>query len=324
MASLVKTTNACQFCLCNSHAGMFLLLPSNGGFLQQQQHQHQQHQHQEQLMLFSERARLSDIPTSDHHHFIRLPYLTKSNWYGQDPSYAFVPMTVPTYLAMTPGDQELGENILHPNEANGTVVKIDNNHNKHADTDMTHVTMYNINSSSSSSMVGERNGTATDETMTGSATSMIMIASIGFYKDWISPLLPPACRFVPTCSQYGVQAIQTYGPWKGFLLIIWRLLRCSPVGGKGYDPPRWPPVPFTHSSYWIKSEALSFSEVTWRNLVEWWRQKRATQTSSNKEWRSLRFLLVDNPALEYINRPNTVFADGVRSGWMMEAETWVS
>ena len=76
-----------------------------------------------------------------------------------------------------------------------------------------------------------------------------MVASIGFYKKFISPLLPPACRFVPTCSQYGVQAIEEFGPTKGAILTAWRLLRCSPIGGKGYDPPRWPPVEYTYSSY---------------------------------------------------------------------------
>jgi putative membrane protein insertion efficiency factor len=87
------------------------------------------------------------------------------------------------------------------------------------------------------------------EAETEKPISAAMIASIGFYKQFISPLLPPACRFVPTCSQYGVQAIQTYGPAKGGVLTAWRLLRCSPIGGKGYDPPKWPPVPFWYSSY---------------------------------------------------------------------------
>lgn len=76
-----------------------------------------------------------------------------------------------------------------------------------------------------------------------------MVAAIGLYKNWISPLLPPACRFLPTCSQYGVQAIEEYGPGKGIILTSWRLLRCSPFGGKGYDPPQWPPVKFTYGSY---------------------------------------------------------------------------
>lgn len=88
-------------------------------------------------------------------------------------------------------------------------------------------------------------GTEGDE----SVTSTAMIATIGIYKNFISPLLPPACRFVPTCSQYGVQAIKEYGPSKGVVLTSWRILRCSPFGGKGYDPPKWPPVSYTYSSY---------------------------------------------------------------------------
>lgn len=76
-----------------------------------------------------------------------------------------------------------------------------------------------------------------------------MVATIGVYKNFISPLLPPACRFLPTCSQYGVQAIEEFGPAKGAILTAWRLLRCSPFGGKGYDPPRWPPVEYAYGSY---------------------------------------------------------------------------
>lgn len=76
-----------------------------------------------------------------------------------------------------------------------------------------------------------------------------MVGAIGFYKNFISPLLPPACRFLPTCSQYGVQAIEEFGPQKGLILTVWRLMRCSPLGGRGYDPPRWPPVSYTYGSY---------------------------------------------------------------------------
>jgi len=79
--------------------------------------------------------------------------------------------------------------------------------------------------------------------------SSSMIMAIGFYKKFISPLLPPACRFLPTCSQYGVQAIELFGPQKGLILTAWRLARCSPFGGKGYDPPVWPPVSYTYGSY---------------------------------------------------------------------------
>ncbi len=79
--------------------------------------------------------------------------------------------------------------------------------------------------------------------------SSAMVGTIGFYKNFISPLLPPACRFLPTCSQYGVQAIEQFGPEKGVVLTAWRILRCSPFGGKGYDPPKWPPVAYTYGSY---------------------------------------------------------------------------
>jgi len=88
-----------------------------------------------------------------------------------------------------------------------------------------------------------------DDDTVDNVGSTLMIASIGFYKDWISPILPPACRFVPTCSQYGVQAIKEFGPTKGLVLTTWRIMRCTPLGGKGYDPPKWPPVPYTYSSY---------------------------------------------------------------------------
>lgn len=52
-----------------------------------------------------------------------------------------------------------------------------------------------------------------------------MVTSIGFYKNFISPLLPPACRFLPTCSRYGVQAIEEFGPCQGGVLTAWRTCR---------------------------------------------------------------------------------------------------
>ncbi len=56
------------------------------------------------------------------------------------------------------------------------------------------------------------------------------------YQRAISPLLPPACRFVPTCSDYGYQAIEKYGIMRGGAMAIWRVLRCNPFGKGGYDP----------------------------------------------------------------------------------------
>ena len=63
-----------------------------------------------------------------------------------------------------------------------------------------------------------------------------MLAMIAFYRTCISPLLPPACRYTPTCSQYAQEAIKKYGPFKGGWLALKRILRCNPWGGSGYDP----------------------------------------------------------------------------------------
>ncbi len=56
------------------------------------------------------------------------------------------------------------------------------------------------------------------------------------YKKSLSPLLGPRCRYVPTCSQYALEAIKKYGPSKGGLLAVKRFFRCHPWGGDGCDP----------------------------------------------------------------------------------------
>lgn len=63
-----------------------------------------------------------------------------------------------------------------------------------------------------------------------------MIGLIKFYRLCISPYLAPSCRFSPTCSQYGIEAIRKHGALKGGYLTIKRILRCHPLGGSGYDP----------------------------------------------------------------------------------------
>lgn len=68
-----------------------------------------------------------------------------------------------------------------------------------------------------------------------------MKESIMWYKNTLSPIMPPRCRFLPSCSTYGLQSIDKYGPWKGGVLTAWRIFRCNPTGGSGYDPPVWPP-----------------------------------------------------------------------------------
>ncbi|KGO84943.1 hypothetical protein Q765_18715 [Flavobacterium rivuli WB 3.3-2 = DSM 21788] len=59
---------------------------------------------------------------------------------------------------------------------------------------------------------------------------------IRFYQAALSPLLPSACRYTPTCSQYTIEALQTHGLIKGGWLGAKRILSCNPWGGKGYDP----------------------------------------------------------------------------------------
>ena len=66
--------------------------------------------------------------------------------------------------------------------------------------------------------------------------SYLMLLIIKAYKALISPILPPSCRYLPTCSDYSVQAIQKYGPFKGGWMALKRIARCNPWGGHGYDP----------------------------------------------------------------------------------------
>ncbi|MEK9739554.1 MAG: membrane protein insertion efficiency factor YidD [Flavobacteriaceae bacterium] len=56
------------------------------------------------------------------------------------------------------------------------------------------------------------------------------------YQLLLSPLLPPSCRFQPTCSQYTLEVFQKYGLFKGGMLAIKRITKCHPWGGSGYDP----------------------------------------------------------------------------------------
>lgn len=74
----------------------------------------------------------------------------------------------------------------------------------------------------------------------GNIAKQILILPIRIYQRFISPLLPAACRYTPTCSHYAVEAIQAYGPIKGTWMGIKRIISCNPWGGHGYDPV--PPV----------------------------------------------------------------------------------
>ncbi|HHU30065.1 MAG: membrane protein insertion efficiency factor YidD [Bacillota bacterium] len=64
----------------------------------------------------------------------------------------------------------------------------------------------------------------------------LLIFLLHFYQKYISPLKMPVCRFTPTCSEYAVQAIKRYGPYKGLWMSVCRLSRCHPFHPGGYDP----------------------------------------------------------------------------------------
>ena len=66
--------------------------------------------------------------------------------------------------------------------------------------------------------------------------SLPLLALIEIYRRAVSPLLPPSCRFYPTCSVYALEAIERYGPLKGCGLAVKRILRCHPMNPGGYDP----------------------------------------------------------------------------------------
>lgn len=68
------------------------------------------------------------------------------------------------------------------------------------------------------------------------AISGFLLTIIRLYQWLISPLFPGTCRYTPTCSQYGVEAIRKYGPFKGGWLTLKRISRCHPWGGHGHDP----------------------------------------------------------------------------------------
>jgi putative membrane protein insertion efficiency factor len=64
----------------------------------------------------------------------------------------------------------------------------------------------------------------------------ILIAAVKFYRKYISPATPPSCRFMPTCSEYALEALEKYGALKGFWLALKRFSKCHPFHKGGYDP----------------------------------------------------------------------------------------
>ena len=64
----------------------------------------------------------------------------------------------------------------------------------------------------------------------------LLLAIVRFYRKYISPHTLSHCKYIPTCSQYGIEAIEKYGAVKGCVLAVKRIFRCRPFGGKGFDP----------------------------------------------------------------------------------------
>lgn len=68
-----------------------------------------------------------------------------------------------------------------------------------------------------------------------------VLRALRWYKSSVSPLLPPACRYTPTCSEYAMEAIERHGVARGGFLAVRRLLSCHPFARGGYDPVPAPP-----------------------------------------------------------------------------------
>lgn len=64
----------------------------------------------------------------------------------------------------------------------------------------------------------------------------LLLKAIRYYKKHISPRLPRACKYVPSCSSYAMTAVERHGALKGSALSVWRILRCNPFSKGGYDP----------------------------------------------------------------------------------------
>ncbi len=64
----------------------------------------------------------------------------------------------------------------------------------------------------------------------------LALGLLRLYKQWISPAFPPSCRYVPTCSEYAMEAIERYGAFRGGAMAAWRVFRCHPLAKGGLDP----------------------------------------------------------------------------------------
>ena len=73
-------------------------------------------------------------------------------------------------------------------------------------------------------------------TAAGDLVGFALRAAIRAWQLFLAPVLPPSCRYLPSCSHYAEEAIARHGPWRGGILAARRICRCHPWGGSGYDP----------------------------------------------------------------------------------------
>jgi putative membrane protein insertion efficiency factor len=96
------------------------------------------------------------------------------------------------------------------------------------------------------------------------AVSLVLLVLIRAYQLLISPLLPPSCRYFPTCSDYARQAVTRHGPLAGGWLAVKRLARCHPWGGLGYDPVPGPVASKTPASLGLRPDCHHLDHLTGR------------------------------------------------------------
>lgn len=89
----------------------------------------------------------------------------------------------------------------------------------------------------------------------------ILLGIIKLYRLTLSKILPPCCRFYPTCSEYGLIAVRRFGAVKGGYLTLWRILRCNPFGKSGYDP-----VP---KKFVLRPEKYTVASRNWNDWEEY-------------------------------------------------------
>jgi putative membrane protein insertion efficiency factor len=110
-----------------------------------------------------------------------------------------------------------------------------------------------------------------------------LVQLVGLYQKWVSPLLPPLCRYTPSCSEYMKQAILYHGIWRGLSLGVMRLLRCNPFCKSERDE-----VPLLYYSYFKDRKEKKSKEVEKRILMDG--ASRQARKGVLKPWRDTEFL----------------------------------